>query len=1347
MVTPEDGLSSRRTVAAGRRNNEYDEDMCEFLRIRFTPEDVPDEEGFLMRHDVNRISFDLRHASLSVSETALDASDGVVCSVTRTVRVLQTLPCVAMQTLDVTRAVSDKALFIDHFVRAPMSYGNGAAVWTFDGSLYNTSAAQHFVLSAASSDCVSGGGMLAASYMGLGEVTCEGFNVIPGEGAGSEARVRLRVPPETESFTLHILCCCSEGKKARESMLALLRAGTSASSLFLRHDMAWEALWQSRVDIVSKAAGMLQEETSAFMRDLFTLRMAMYQLHASCGGFMDLSGTSASGASCVHVAIASSLLLPTYRGQVVPLSRLHEDGVPELGLSGLYLDMVPWSDIGRWSDPATGAPRFLLPMSDGLRPFAGCMHAVSLWDTYRLSGDAGWLARVAFPVLSNVADMSMASEREEHPSEFDGHTSRLRRQRRSENQAREEDIDPRAALELMKALQQQKDKQHEEERARLQQKLEAMLTAQQQNDKQQEERARRQQELEARLKAEKQINDKQQEERARRQQELEAKLKAEQQINAQQQQELEARLKEEQQIYTQLQKQLQTALQQAPGYVSDNNEVFKVKSARDAGDEAWHTANIERINNTMVINYDKEVRIRDMINISVELIYYTVVDSDKSRICITIGPEQCQKSAYIAFHVIVASMIGRPSIKFIKDVKVSVETTCNEKIGNSLKPFGIEALFVNDKKKLLNMAATDIEKFKAGKISIVAQTNHLMVKNVHEFVRKNKVFDIAMTLDEADAVFSSSIDKGNIMESTDNSKREQEVLRLFDINEVDYVPFRNGRIRCSAFVSATHMSTINLIHQTGFTMSLHAMDLAAVKGYAVRDAVVPFKNAEGQPVWIPGPANNKNQYHLKSDETDMFMKEFVKDCAILGRKGGFLMAVMSPYIISNHATNANNVVKHLLDKYAEHSKNEVRSPSKYVIGIVVSGTGIKVYEMGLETNVIKELPQGEAIVKPILSTVIKWIDEKYGIDTPLIASGAKCLTRGVSMRSEKRVLIHMIVTPTEGTNVCDVHQTVMRCGGHTIDVRKENGFEYKIKTLLQESDHHIIVYLFDLVVQWLKSKIVPGAQEEWLKNRETNVILMKMIERRPLASRGSGKQLAHDIEQQSSQAKRGSVPNETYPAKLARQDANKKARDNKLDERIEQERADRASYEENKDKALSTIDPERRILCRIRNQTCHLMVEDELKTNNPDFKFELAGKNQESKFLMSYKGNTRLAGKTLNDWNNCYTAYILRPVQCNLASATGSVTPTATWEFVIKDGRVMAKYSTTHVEPPLIASPRETPEGGGTQPTTFNVWMDMIRKYDGHKELQRYFKSGSNGNLYQSCIEYCIKIIRRNQIM
>jgi hypothetical protein len=172
--------------------------MCEFLRVRFTPADAPEDAAFLMRHDVHAVAFDMRHAALSVSATALDASGGVVCSVTRTVRVLQTLPCVALQTIDVARAPSSAdddtavALFIDHLVRAPPSSGGGgcgaATEWTFDGSLYNNnnnnnnsssaSSKQHFVLSATSSSSAGGGCgdnnnnnnkgmMLAAAYLGL----------------------------------------------------------------------------------------------------------------------------------------------------------------------------------------------------------------------------------------------------------------------------------------------------------------------------------------------------------------------------------------------------------------------------------------------------------------------------------------------------------------------------------------------------------------------------------------------------------------------------------------------------------------------------------------------------------------------------------------------------------------------------------------------------------------------------------------------------------------------------------------------------------------------------------------------------------------------------------------------------------------------------------------------------------------------------------------------------------------------------------------------------------------------------------------------------------------------------
>eukprot|EP00798_Chlamydomonas_sp_ICE-L_P000980 gene979-biopygen2327 len=629
-----------------------------------------------------------------------------------------------------------------------------------------------------------------------------------------------------------------------------------------------------------------------------------------------------------------------------------------------------------------------------------------------------------------------------------------------------------------------------------------------------------------------------------------------------------------QQRHTQLEQQnaqLQNAMQKDPE--DGSQEVFQVKSARTEWDETWHIANIEIINNQVVNDYNNTVRIGDMTNISVEEIYETVVDTDKPRSCIAIGPEQCQKSAYIAIRVIVASLIRRPSVVFIKDVKTNVETTCNQKIGNILEPFGIKVMFVNDTKTLVKMSPEEIGEFKIGKIAIIAQTNHIMVQNVNEFVRKNKVFDIVMTLDEADAVFSSSIDTDNIGgNNTDTSRREQEFIKFADVKKVDdkWVPFMNGRIRCATFVSATHMSTINLFSQMGFEFTLHKMNIEAVKkkGYAVTDVVVPFKKDTGLPVWLPGPANKNNQYHLNSDETDMFMKEFVKDCSTPGRTGGLLEAVMSPYIISKCSTNANDVVKHLLCRYAEHSKNEgIKHPSDYVIGMVFSGDGVKLYEMYLKNKIITELPSGYEFRKPTVSEVIESIDNMYGLVTPIIVAGYKCVSRCASIRSDDRVLTHMIVTPTKGTNVDDVHQMIMRCGGNTTKERNKNGFGNEVKVLLQESDYNIIVILFDLVVKCLES----GAKE-LIIDKKINEMLMTMLKDRPLAPWTCGKQLKHN--------------NSLYD-----------------------------------------------------------------------------------------KENTRLAGKTLEDWKNCFTAYILRPVQSNPEAATGSVRPTATWEFVKKDGRVMAKYT------------------------------------------------------------------------
>lgn len=328
--------------------------------------------------------------------------------------------------------------------------------------------------------------------------------------------------------------------------------------------------------------------------------------------------------------------------------------------------------------------------------------------------------------------------------------------------------------------------------------------------------------------------------------------------------------------------------------------------------------------------------------------------------------------------------------------------------------------------------------------------------------------------------------------------------------------------------------------------------------------------------------------------------------------GGFLLAVMSPYIETLRNTNANDVVKHLLQKYAEYhaeyyAEHAESPPSECVIGMVVSGRGIKVTKMDLKTKVIVRLmlppsvypqPRRKKIVnrrgvvqremkvrkrpaanKPVISKVIGWIDQEFGLKTPLIASGGKCFNRGVSTRSDDRVLSHMVITPTKGTNVCDVHQTIMRCGGYTVDVREKNGFGYEVKTLMQESDYNIITNLFRLTIQWLDSmsKSAPGEQQqEWLKNPTNNKKLMEMIARRPLAARGAGKQLEHNITRHSRgahQARRGFVEGETYAQRLAREKAANLARQLKLGERIDQEAEDRAAYERDKDKDLSPIEP------------------------------------------------------------------------------------------------------------------------------------------------------------------------------
>lgn len=425
------GLESLRTCLAyaPKRGSEPDEtdlgagaeDAPEFLRVRFFPADMEDEEAVIptLQHVADDVAMDIYHAELSVARERVvrhddDDDDSVICTVDRRVRALLHLPCVTVQTLDITcPAPNGGPLVMEHLVRAP------ASGWTFRGSMaYNStpnSSAPVFFLQGSSADEHTRAQHISCAYLTSDpRASVEGVRLLPGADDGPrEAAMRIRVAASAlvpaPSVTVHVVTCLTFGQDAHKSLTALLDATDDVAEMVQAHERAWAELWNARVDVAPKVDGPTPEETDAVMRVRFSLRLAMYHLHATGGGRSDLSGISAAGAACVHVAPLSTLFRVDDPPLPPPTRRLRPPA-QGLGLSGLHLDLL-WTDLGRWLDPAAGGPLLLsgnaAAQNDGgaIKLYGACLHAASLWDRYRVTGDAMWLRTDAAPVIFGVADL------------------------------------------------------------------------------------------------------------------------------------------------------------------------------------------------------------------------------------------------------------------------------------------------------------------------------------------------------------------------------------------------------------------------------------------------------------------------------------------------------------------------------------------------------------------------------------------------------------------------------------------------------------------------------------------------------------------------------------------------------------------------------------------------------------------------------------------------------------------------------------------------------------------------------------------------------------------------------
>ncbi len=298
---------------------------------------------------------------------------------------------------------------------------------------------------------------------------------------------------------------------------------------------------------------------------------------------------------------------------------------------------------------------------------------------------------------------------------------------------------------------------------------------------------------------------------------------------------------------------------------------------------------------------------------------------------------------------------------------------------------------------------------------------------------------------------------------------------------------------------------------------------------------MPIADDEGKYVFLDkGTQNQKNSYNLNSPLIDKMLDRFGNDLTEdlpvgheSGRRrrtDGLLMAVLSPFVYAENRVNSQNVACHLMDIYRQKcltKPNEQRPRAKdqkdediAVIGVVACQGEPIMYTLTWDGELrhfsVNELLGNVQVVKKrkgndhiLIDDVIELIDEKYGLDMPIIVSGFACIKRCISVRSNLRVITHIIVSPTTGINVGDTHQTVMRPGGKTVDARRDNGFGDKVPALMQESDYYMLQSLHEVTSDYLMQQGRDVGPET-----AKRVVTIGMA--RPLATGGCGKQLLQE---------------------------------------------------------------------------------------------------------------------------------------------------------------------------------------------------------------------------------------------
>lgn len=510
---------------------------------------------------------------------------------------------------------------------------------------------------------------------------------------------------------------------------------------------------------------------------------------------------------------------------------------------------------------------------------------------------------------------------------------------------------------------------------------------------------------------------------------------------------------------------------------------------------------IEQIEETMVTLFGKEQPFKDVLNVPLRDLAMEIAVVEEVRSKIILSAEQTNKTMMAVGIMKAAHVMRKPTAMFVMDLKRSIESLCHTKVDAALRPFGIEAINPSGKAgfRALSRNAAKMEKFRNGQLVLIMQPLQNNISLFFEnIVLKHDIHDMVTILDEADAMWSSAVDIQNGWVRAQVTARERQMYRLLagPFSSDNMSLFQSNRVRCLFSVSATHMATLEWHSQWRAPYKSYVVDLDMLKerGFSVYDSLDLLKDSTGTNIFLdPGMQTKRQDYNIRSRPVRRIMEVFYEDMKDVyradtktGKKGLLMMVAMSPRINAN-GMNAHVISEHLLqslrdmrdqDAAGAGSSTGPAGQGKEPVAIVICNDGPWLVQLK---------PDGEGVCKTKLrkkvrcsktrrwtirrmtsEEAIAFVDKEFKLDTPLLLVGFGCMKRGLSLRSHRRAITHLMVGPTRGMAAANVQQMTMRCGGSTTTTREDNGFS-GVTVLMIEEDYQLVKNLYKFTSDALRS--------------------------------------------------------------------------------------------------------------------------------------------------------------------------------------------------------------------------------------------------------------------------------------